>query len=343
MKVGLLGATGYSGAVLYSLLKQHPNVTHLNLYGHNTGTSKKVFLETAIPAYLNEHLELQEFDPVAIMNSNDVLFCATPAGVTSKIARPFIEENFPVIDLSGDFRFKDPAVYSKWYHKPAAPAEQLQKACYGLTDFQTPTTHYIANPGCYATASLLGLAPLVIEKMIIPDTIIIDAKSGVSGAGKKPNTSNNYSFINENAWLYKMNQHQHIPEIVQQLQAWNKNISAIEFTTTLIPITRGIMATIYVKAAPNITLTKIKQAFNKYYQHDKFIRLLPEETPSIKEVTGSNYCNIGLSYNEVTNTIVIVSVIDNLMKGAAGQALQNFNQLFNFPEEAGLPLLPLFP
>lgn len=343
MKVGLLGATGYSGAVLYSLLKQHPKVAHIDLYGHKKEAKSTEFLDTTIPAYLNEHVELQEFDPAVIIDKDDILFCATPSGVTNKLARPFIEKNFPLIDLSGDFRFKDPAVYSKWYNKSAAPAEQLQKACYGLAEFNKLTSNYIANPGCYATASLLGLAPLVIDKLIVPDTIVIDAKSGVSGAGKKPNATNHYTFINENAWLYKLNKHQHIPEITQQLQAWNADIPAIQFTTTLIPVTRGIMATIYVKAATGVTLDGLRRSFQQHYQGKKFVRVLANGVPSIKEVTGSNYCNIGFDYNKVTNTIVVVSVIDNLLKGAAGQAVQNFNNLFNFPEDAGLPSMPVFP
>ena len=343
MKVGLLGATGYSGAVLYSLLKQHPNVTHIDLYGHHKETENTEFLDAAIPAYLNEHLQLKKFNATSIMKDNDVLFFATPSGVTKQLARPFIEKKFPVIDLSGDFRFKDSLTYSKWYNKPAAPDELLQAACYGLAEFNPPASSYIANPGCYATATLLGLAPLAIDNLIIPDTIIVDAKSGVSGAGKKPSASNHYTFINENAWLYKLNKHQHIPEIVQQLQKWNANIPAIQFTTTLIPVTRGIMATIYVKAVSNVTLEKLRRSFQNHYQDKKFVRILADGIPSIKEVVGSNYCDIGLDYNPATNTIVVVSVIDNLMKGAAGQAIQNFNNLFGFSEEAGLPSLPVFP
>lgn len=343
MKVGLLGATGYSGAVLYSLLKQHPNITHIDLYGHHKAAEKAEFLDTAIPAYLNEHLQLKEFDAASIMGNDDALFFATPSGVTNKLARPFIENNFPVIDLSGDFRFKDSTTYSKWYNKPAAPDEQLQGACYGLAEFNQLTSHYVANPGCYATATLLALAPLVIDKLIVPDTIIVDAKSGVSGAGKKPSASSHYTFINENAWLYKLNKHQHIPEIMQQLHKWNTAIPAIQFATTLIPITRGIMATIYVKAETGVTLEKLRRSFQKRYQDKKFVRVLADGLPSIKEVVGSNYCDIGFDYNPATNTIIIVSVIDNLMKGAAGQAIQNFNHLFGFSEEAGLPSLPVFP
>ncbi|MFT8393241.1 MAG: N-acetyl-gamma-glutamyl-phosphate reductase [Liquorilactobacillus ghanensis] len=344
MEIGIIGATGYSGNVLYSLLKQHPQVTKINLYGHQQTNSTTSYLDEEIPSFQGEHLPLQAFNAEKIMAENDCLFFATPAGVAKQLATPLLAADFPIIDLSGDFRLKDPAEYSKWYQQPAAPAEQLAKAEYGLCEFNDhPTAAYIANPGCYATATLLGLAPLIIEHLIELKSIVVDAKSGVSGAGKKLSASSHFSFINENAWLYKLNQHKHIPEILQQMQNWDDQVQAVQFSTTLIPITRGIMATIYAQLKPGITPKQIDDVYRKHYQTKPFVRWRSTELPMIKNVTGSNYCDLGYGYNPATNVITVVSVIDNLLKGAAGQAVQNFNLMWHFPETTGLPQLPIFP
>lgn len=343
MHVAILGATGYSGNVLFNLLAQHPNVDAIKLYGHEGGKASR-FLDDEVPAFFSAHLPILPFNPEEIMANNDLLFCATPAGVTKDLMEPFILADFPVIDLSGDFRLTDPAVYEKWYHKKAAPAGLLEKATYGLAEFPEENPgKYIANPGCYATATLLGLAPLVIEHMIQTNAIIVDAKSGVSGSGKKLSPSSQYNFINENVWLYKMNKHQHIPEIMQKLNEWDSHIPAIQFSTTLIPVTRGIMATIYLKPLKEYTNEQLLECFHQFYDDAPFVRFRDNDLPTIKEVAGSNFCDIGINYNPVTNTITLVSVIDNLMKGAAGQAIQNFNLLWNLEPTSGLPTLPIFP
>ncbi|MCP0886865.1 N-acetyl-gamma-glutamyl-phosphate reductase [Ligilactobacillus sp. WILCCON 0076] len=343
MQAAVVGVTGYSGTVLYQLLTQHPAIEQINLYDHANGSDTVRYLDEEISAFRNQHIILRRYDAAAIMADNDVLFFATPAGVTSQLVQPYLEKNFPVIDLSGDMRLKDAKCYAKWYHKKAATVDQLAKASYGLAEFNTPTSNYIANPGCYATATLLGLAPLVLEKMVQVDSIIVDAKSGVSGAGKKLAASSHYAFINENAYVYKVNQHQHIPEIMQQLKIWDEKIKTIQFTTTLLPITRGIMATIYAKPKQDCTLENLKKAFNKYYVDKPFVRVLDEGLPNIKDVTYSNYCDIGFAYNEESQTIMIVSVIDNLLKGASGQAVQNMNKLFEMAENTGLPVVSMWP
>lgn len=343
MEIGIIGATGYSGNVLYNLMKQHPQVTAINLYGHQQDSALR-YLDEEVPAFQGERLPIRPFNPTKIMQENDCLFFATPAGVSKNLALPLIDANFPVIDLSGDFRLKDPADYLKWYQQPAAAKSQLAQAAYGLCEFnQQVTKSYIANPGCYATATLLGLAPLIIEHLVDLKSLIVDAKSGVSGAGKKLSSSSHFSFINENAWLYKLNQHKHIPEILQQMQLWNSQAQAIQFSTTLIPITRGIMATIYAQVKSGITPNDIETAYQKYYQTAPFVRWRGTELPMIKNVTGSNYCDLGYGYNPTTKMVTVVSVIDNLLKGAAGQAVQNFNLMWHFPETTGLPQLPTFP
>ena len=341
MQVALVGVTGYSGMVLYQLLKQHPQVDGIHLYGH--ADAPAVPLKTVTTLYQKETAVIRPFDAAAIMHDNAMVFFATSAGITCQLALPFIAAHFPVIDLSGDFRLRDPQQYQHWYQRTPAPVTALAQASYGLADMPSPLTTYIANPGCYATATLLGLAPLVQQQLIEPTSIVVDAKSGLSGAGKRATTASHYVTVNDNVSLYKLNQHQHIPEMMQQLQQWWPTIPAIEFTTTLIPVTRGIMATIYAKAKQPLTTAQVGDAFMTTYHEQPFVQVLPTGMPTIKDVIGSNNCALGVNYNPVTNTIVVVSVIDNLMKGAAGQAIQNFNRYFDFAVTTGLPTLPVFP
>ncbi|CAH1850628.1 N-acetyl-gamma-glutamyl-phosphate reductase [Convivina intestini] len=340
MKIALVGITGYAGMQLYQLLQNHPNVTQINIYQHDL--SQKTPLWQVNNRLDHQHLAMAlPYDSQQIMADNDVLFLATSAGIATQLAQPFLDQDFPVIDLSGDFRLKEPETYQKWYHKTGPTSQNLAHSYYGLADLnQNHQQHYIANPGCYATATLLGLAPLVQADLIYPDSIIVDAKSGLSGAGKSLSTSSHYLRANENMQVYKANQHQHIPEILAQLQAWNPTIPHLQFMTSLIPIDRGIMASIYTKVKPGIGQADIQQAYQKQYQAAPFINLLDEDLPDIKSVVGSNNCNIGLAFNEKTGYLLTVSVIDNMLKGAAGQAIQNMNQFFHLNDTSGLPLHP---
>lgn len=344
MNVAIVGVTGYSGTVLYTLLANHPAVDDIKLYGHSDeGKNGDVrYLDELIAGFHGQHVKLQKFDATQIMADNDAVFFATSAGVTSQLAIPFVEADFPVIDLSGDFRLPDPAVYEKWYHKPAAPAVDLAKASYNLADVDQPQTNYVANPGCYATATLLGLAPMVQADLIDSDTIIVDAKSGTSGAGKKLTQISHFTEVNDNLQLYGLNTHKHIPEIVAQLKKWNDKVNAIQFSTTLLPLTTGLMASIYAKVNPGVTQEALMTAFETTYANHPFIHVLDGQTPTLKQVVGTNNCDIGVVFNPITQTVMVISVIDNLIKGAAGQAIQNFNHLFNLDETAGLPTLPVF-
>ncbi|MDT3392311.1 MAG: N-acetyl-gamma-glutamyl-phosphate reductase [Bacillota bacterium] len=341
MNVALVGVTGYSGMVLYQLLQQHPEVTTVRLFGHPDSQPQP--LMEAVPNFVADQTLIEPLDTATVMASCDVIFFATSAGVTTELAGPFIEADFPVIDLSGDYRLQDPQTFTKWYHKPAPATAALQNSHYGLVEFANAAGHnYIANPGCYATATLLGLAPLVQQQLIDPASIIVDAKSGTSGAGKKLAASTHFSQTDENLQLYKVNQHQHIPEIMQQLKIWNANVPAIQFTTTLLPIVRGIMDTIYAKS--EATAEQLQAAFTATYADSPFVRVLPAgQLPTLKEVVGTNYCDLGISYNPVTHTVLVISVIDNLVKGAAGQAVQNFNQHFGYDATAGLQLATVLP
>ncbi len=340
MQAALVGVTGYAGMILYQLLKKHPNVNKVNIYSHSI--EQPTALSSLVESFVDDDRQVLPYDPHSVMENNDVVFFATSAGVTSKIAEPFINANFPVIDLSGDFRLKNPKSYAKWYKKTPADANDLKQADYGLADFNNAKgSHYIANPGCYATPTLIGLAPLVIEGLVDEKSIVVDAKSGTSGAGKKLSESTHFSNTNDNLQIYKANQHQHIPEIVQQLQQWNSKIPFIEFMTTLLPVTRGIMATIYAKVKPGIDSEQITGAYKKTYQDKQFIRFFDDKLPVLKEVVGTNYCDVGTVFNETTQTVTVVSVIDNLIKGAAGQAVQNFNEMFGYDKSAGLKLDPV--
>lgn len=341
MNVALVGVTGYSGMVLYQLLQQHPEVATVRLFGHPDSQPQP--LMAAVSNFIGDQTLIEPLDAAVVMASCDLIFFATSAGVTTELATPFIEADFPVIDLSGDYRLQDPETFTKWYHKPAPATAALQQSHYGLAEFTDAARHnYIANPGCYATVTLLGLAPLVQQHLIDPASIIVDAKSGTSGAGKKLATSTHFSQTDENLQLYKVNQHQHIPEIMQQLKVWDASVPAIQFTTTLLPLVRGIMDTIYAKT--DATAEQLHAAFAETYADSPFVRVLPVgQLPTLKEVVGTNYCDLGISYNPVTHTVLVVSVIDNLVKGAAGQAVQNFNQYFGFSATAGLQLTAVMP
>lgn len=343
VRVALVGVTGYSGMVLYQMLAGHPHVDGVDLYGHNL--TEPVALASAVPQFVGAtDVVLQPYSEQVVMAQDDVVFFATSAGVTRTAAVPYITAGFPMIDLSGDLRLKQPDLYTQWYHKPAAAKQILAQTHYGLSDLQSSAgMAAIANPGCYATATLLGLAPLVQSGLIMTDSIIVDAKSGTSGAGKHPGELTHFSQANENLQVYKVNQHQHIPEILQQLQVWDQSITAIQFNTTLLPITRGLMSTIYARVRPDVTAAAIDEAFTSTFADVAGVRYTGDRLPNLKEVVGTDYCDVGAVFNPTTGMVMVVSVIDNLIKGAGGQAIQNMNQMFGFPEMAGEPVNVILP
>ncbi|MBW1605051.1 N-acetyl-gamma-glutamyl-phosphate reductase [Lactobacillus sp. Sy-1] len=342
MNVAIIGITGYAGMVLFGLLQKHPGIIKINIYQHDIEES--IPLKTLAPQYEYYTKAVKPYDAQKIIAENDAVFFATPAGITSKLAKPFFDADFPVIDLSGDFRLKDPKEYEHWYQKPAAPQSELDNAYYGLADITpNPGKNYVANPGCYATSVLLGLAPLVKADIADLDNIVIDAKSGLSGAGKKLSDSSHFVQANDNLQIYKPNEHKHIPEIMAMLKQWNPKIDHIQFMTTLAPFNRGIMSSIYVKIKDGVDEATIKKEFDNLYHDHPFVKVSQDTLPTVKSVVGTNECHIGLSYNPVTKYLLVDSVIDNMIKGAAGQAIQNFNQLFAFDADYGLKLTPVLP
>lgn len=344
MKVAIIGTTGYGGAELIRILQHHPEF-HIQSI-HSSRGEKPISGEYP---HLSEILDqrLEGIDPNKIASETDLVFLATPSGISSSLVEAFVETNIKIIDLSGDLRLKNSQVYEKWYKHAPANEQVVQQAVYGLSEWNhnsITNAKIIANPGCYPTATLLGLAPIVKEDLVELSSIIIDAKSGVSGAGRTATKTTHFAEMNENFKIYKVNEHQHIPEIEQQLLQWNEAVKPITFSTHLLPVTRGIMATMYVQLKDHISTDKLIDLYKQIYESHPFVRIRKSgEFPALKEVCGSNYCDIGIHVDERTGRATIVSVIDNLMKGAAGQAVQNANIMNGFDETLGLNFVPLYP
>ncbi|MEJ8778174.1 N-acetyl-gamma-glutamyl-phosphate reductase [Pseudogracilibacillus sp. ICA-222130] len=344
MKVAVIGATGYGGAELVRILHRHPKVSIHSIHATSMHGEKLSTVFPHMQHFIQDTLEEADLDQLA--KEVDIVFTATPSGVAKNIAPVLVEKGVKVIDLSGDFRIKNREIYKEWYKIHAAEQEKLNQSVYGLTEWveeDLQKANLIANPGCFPTAVLLGLAPLVKEGIIDENMIIIDAKTGVSGAGKNASQGTHFPEINDNLKIYKVHEHQHTPEIEEQLQNWNANIGPVTFTTHLAPMTRGIMATMYLTAKESTTTKELTELFQKQYKDNHFIRIQEGRFPSTKEVSGSNFCDIAVAYDERTKRITVVSVIDNLVKGASGQAVQNMNKMLGFDEHEGIDFMPLFP
>lgn len=343
MKVGIIGATGYGGIELIRFLHQHPHVTQIQLFtSSDEGT---IFSDRY--GHLKKIIDtpLEKINAQAIAKL-DVVFTSTPSGVTTHLLPTLLNEHTKFIDLSGDFRLKDPSLFETWYKKQAAPQQYLDQAVYGLSEWNEEAikeTNFIANPGCYPTAVLLSILPLIKEQLIDPSTIVIDAKSGISGAGNKPSQGTHYSETNESFSIYKMNAHQHIPEIEQAISMYAGVDTAITFNTHLVPMTRGILTTSYAKVTPGVTEQQLVATLKACYETKPFVRVI-EHTASLatNQVKGSNFCDITVKLDERTGRATIVSVIDNLVKGAAGQAIQNMNIQLGFEQTTGLHVVPFY-
>lgn len=345
IRVGIVGATGYGGAELIRLLAGHPQVCIANLY---SSSSQGEPLDHVFPHVYDLGLPaLSAIDAEHLSKENDVVFFATPAGVSAKLSPQVVELGGKVIDLSGDFRLESPAVYQEWYKKDAAPEAWIKRAVYGLTEWnkeQVAGASLIANPGCYPTAALLALLPLAKSGWVATDSWIVDAKSGVSGAGRGVSLGVHYSEINESIHAYKVGTHQHTPEIEQEMMRQSGAETMIQFTPHLVPMTRGILATAYGKLTKQVTQAQIQEFYASAYADQPFVRIRSAGShPRTKEVYGSNYCDIAVHVDERTGRVILLSVIDNVVKGAAGQAIHNMNVMFELPETMGLPLVPLFP
>ncbi|WP_175986608.1 N-acetyl-gamma-glutamyl-phosphate reductase [Bacillus sp. Marseille-Q1617] len=344
MKVGIVGSTGYGGVELHRLLSNHPSIENCILYSSTLNGNSYVEQYPHLTDLSNESVHVIQFDE---MKRLDAVFLAVPAGISKEMTPKLLGGKAKIIDLSGDLRLQDPKDYEDWYKGVSAETSVLSKAVYGLTECNQGAikeADLIANPGCFPTATLLALAPLVQQKLIQPDSLIIDAKTGLSGAGRKPSLSSHFSETQENLRIYKVHEHQHTPEIEQQLKRWNPDSAPVTFTTHLIPMTRGIMTTIYGELPAKQTTEELHELYQDFYSGSPFVRIRPiGQFPSTKEVFGTNFCDIAIKVDERTGRVTIVSVIDNLIKGAAGQAVQNMNLMFGLEETAGLQYYPIYP
>lgn len=345
VKVAIVGSTGYGGVELIRFLLEHPKVEIVSVISSSSAGTP---ITDGFPHLTN--LVVQNLDGVDVQEiaaKVDVVFMATPSGVSGKLVPQLVEAGLKVIDLSGDFRIKDGDTYEQWYKHDAPSDELLERAVYGLSEIygeKVEGEQLISNPGCYPTATLLGLIPALKAGWIDPSTIIIDAKSGVSGAGRGTSLMTHYAEINENLKAYKINKHQHIPEIEQVLTDVAGQPVMVTFTTHLTPMTRGIMSTMYATLTGSHTNEELVELYRQHYEGRRFVRIRPEgQWPSTKEVYGSNYCDIGFAVDERTNRVTIISVIDNVVKGAAGQAIQNLNLMMGWDETLGLKNAPVYP
>ncbi len=350
IKVGIIGATGYAGAELVRLLLAHEEA-EIVWYG-----SKSYIDQNYADIYRNMFRLVPDLckgdDLNALAEEADVIFTATPQGYLLSVLTKELLSKAKFIDLSADYRIKDVAVYEKWYGIHHETPELLQEAVYGLCELwreEIKKTRLCANPGCFTTCSILTAYPLVKEGLIDPDTLIIDAKSGTSGAGRGAKQQNLFCEVNENIKAYGVATHRHTPEIEEQLSEAAGKKLALNFTPHLVPMNRGILATEYAtlrkKADGTLpTREEIEAVYKRYYGNEPFIRLLKAgEMPETKWVEGSNYVDINFVIDERTGRIIMMGALDNLVKGAAGQAVQNMNLMFDLPEDMGLRLVPVFP
>jgi N-acetyl-gamma-glutamyl-phosphate reductase len=338
MNVSIVGATGYTGIELIKILSKHPEVT---LKYCTTRQEKPLPLETytgALPK--NSHLKLTTFDFVEVAKHSDVVFLALPHTEAVTFGQKFHKKGKIVIDLSADFRLKDPALYQEWYHFKHSQKALLKHAVYGLPEYYREAiaqANLIANPGCYPTSVILGLAPLLEKKMIEPEGIISDSKSGVSGAGRKLVEATQFCEVAEDFKAYKVSGHQHTPEMEQVLSEVAGRKIALTFVPHLLPIKRGILSTLYVKLKRKMSTKQLVQVFKERYAEEPFVRVLPEgQFPSLAKVAYTNFCDIGVWVDPKKSQAVILSAIDNLLKGASGQAVQNMNIRLGCAEDLGL-------
>ena len=343
IKVGIIGATGYAGSELVRLITQHPKAELVTMTSQSYAGQeyKEVYSNYSHLDYVCEEEHIEE-----MAEKCDVIFLALPHGVASKKINADILSKTKIIDLGADFRIQDVDVYEKWYTTHYSK-DILPEAVYGLCEINRDKIkgkRIVANPGCYTSCSILSLYPLVKEGMIDLSSIIIDAKSGATGAGRGLSLGNHYCELNESVKAYKVASHRHTPEIEEQLSIAAGQDIVLNFTPHLIPMDRGILATCYATLNKKYTYDDIRKAYEKHYGNEHFIRLTKEGVfPETKWVKGSNFVDIGFTVDERTNRVIVIGALDNLFKGAAGQAVQNMNLMFGFDENEGLKQIPMCP
>ena len=345
IKAGIIGATGYAGAEIVRLLMGHPEVEIKWLGSRSYIDQRYADIYRNMFQIVEDICKDDNLDKLA--EEVDVIFTATPQGFCASVINEEILSKVKVIDLSADFRIKDVAIYEKWYGIEHKSPEYIKEAVYGLCEINREDikkARLVANPGCYTTCSILSLYPLVKEGLIDPSTIIIDAKSGTSGAGRGAKVDNLFCEVNENMKAYGVATHRHTPEIEEQLGYVAGQEIVLNFTPHLVPMNRGILVTAYASLKEKVSYETVKAAYDKYYEKEKFVRVLEKDVcPQTKWVEGSNYVDVNFKIDERTGRVIVMGALDNLVKGAAGQAVQNMNLVFGLDESTGLDLVPIFP
>lgn len=341
-KIGIVGATGYTGSELVRLLIDHPDVSIEVI----TSESKAGKAFSEINPHFNGRTDLV-LEPLANLGNYDLdlVFLALPHGVSMDFVKKWHPEDFRIVDLSGDFRLASAEQYKQWYKKEHSASDKIDKAVFGLPELfrdRIRNARLVANPGCYPTSAILALAPLLKKEVIRPDQIVVDSKSGVTGAGATAKQKTHFPEVFGNFSAYGLRNHRHTPEIQQTLESYAGQETEVIFTPHLIPIDRGILTTTYSTPKKEIDADFLNEWYYSFYEKEYFIRVV-DHPPNVKHVRGSNYCDIHVTYDERTNKIITVSTIDNLVKGAAGQAVQNMNLMFSLIERTGLEISPLSP
>lgn len=342
MRVAVVGATGYTGLELMKILVAHPKVEVTVV---TSETYKGQDFSQVFPAFRGIYQKtLQGLEPDTLASEAEMVFLCLPHGSSMKVLPTILEAGLRVIDLSGDFRFKDPKVYQEWYHLKHEAPQLLKHAVFGLPELfrsAIAQARLLANPGCYVTSVVLALAPILKAQWIYPSPIFADCKSGVTGGGRKPSQRLHFPECNESFSPYSIGKHRHQPEMEEALGAFTGIKPQILFSPHLVPMNRGIISTVYTKVkeekAQALSLEEVHELYTSFYASCPFVRVLPPgEMPNTHNVRGSNFCDIGLVWSKRTGTLVVVSALDNLVKGASGQAVQNMNLIAGFPETTGL-------
>ncbi len=345
IKCGIIGSTGYAGGELVRILLQHKDA-QVVWYGSHSYIDQKYSQVFGNMVKLVEDTCLED-NMEELAKQVDVIFTATPQGLCASLIKEEILSQTRVIDLSADFRIKDVATYEKWYGIVHKSKEFIEEAVYGLCEMNREAVkkaRLIANPGCYPTCSFLSIYPALKAGLIDENSIIIDAKSGTSGAGRGAKVSNLYCEVNENIKAYGVTTHRHIPEIEEQLSYVAGKPIVLDFVPHLVPMNRGILITAYANLKKKVSYEEVKAAYDECYKDEYFVRVLEKNVPpETKWVEGSNFTDVNFKIDERTNRIIMMGALDNVVKGAAGQAVQNMNLMFGLPENEGLQLVPMFP
>jgi N-acetyl-gamma-glutamyl-phosphate reductase len=351
IRVAIAGASGYAGAELVRLIALHP---HFELAAVTSEKSAGTPVATVFPSLAGlVSLSFQALTPEALLDSADAVFLALPHTKSLDPVAACMKTGKVVVDLSADYRLKDPVAYEQWYQTPHRHTHLLKEAVYGLPELHRAAivkAKLVASPGCYPTAAILQLAPLFAKDLVQPNTVVIDAKSGISGAGRSPALPYHFPEAHESLEPYKIGRHRHIPEIEQELSGLlttqsvtSAASSTVAFTPHLVPMNRGILSTAYCRLKSPIALPELRSLYRSFYKDERFVRLCEEAMPNPRYVKGSNYCDIGVYEDQRAGWIVTVAALDNLVKGAAGQAIQAMNLMLGLPEETGLTAPAAYP